>query len=233
MPMQAAERAADAFFQDAGDGVQRHAQQHAGDRGSEQEREEWLQASPGDAIGLRWGTVLTNGRLVHEGGGGGGGADRRGRGQPADHLLSQHALNRIQKVTQALCAPVHRVDRCQQIALYSLPWCDERGLACKVWIESPASSWRAADPGRHRHRVRPPRRPGGRHPSQRHRCWPAPRSGGAAGDRSLALRATAHEARAHAAQGVEPAHRDRRPADRGWAEKCGCGRGRRCGWRRS
>jgi len=85
------------------------------------------------AIGLHWGPVLTNGRLVT-------GpsvdvvtriAEVAGRGRL---LLSQHALNRIPKVTQALCTPVAESIG-DGIELYSLPWADERGLACKVWIE--------------------------------------------------------------------------------------------------
>ena len=85
------------------------------------------------AIGLHWGTVLTNGRLVT-------GpsvdvvariAEVAGRGRI---LLSQHALNRIPRVTQALCTPVAESIG-DEIELYSLPWGDERGLACKVWIE--------------------------------------------------------------------------------------------------
>jgi len=85
------------------------------------------------SIGLHWGTVLTNGRLVT-------GpsvdvvtriAEVAGRSRL---LLSQHALNRIPKVTQALCTPVAESIG-DEIELYSLPWGDERGLACKVWIE--------------------------------------------------------------------------------------------------
>jgi hypothetical protein len=85
------------------------------------------------SIGLHWGTVLTNGRLVT-------GpsvdvvtriAEVAGRGR---FLVSQHALNRIPKVTQALCTPVAESIG-DGIELYSLPWADERGLACKVWIE--------------------------------------------------------------------------------------------------
>ena len=85
------------------------------------------------AIGLHWGTVLTNGRLVT-----GAAVDTVARiAEGAGNrriLLSQHALNRIPKVTQALCAPVAESIG-DEIALYSLPWCDERGLASKVWIE--------------------------------------------------------------------------------------------------
>jgi hypothetical protein len=58
-------------------------------------------------------------------------AEAAGRGRL---LLSQHALNRIPKVTQALCTPVAESIG-DEIELYSLPWGDERGLACKVWIE--------------------------------------------------------------------------------------------------
>jgi hypothetical protein len=85
------------------------------------------------SIGLHWGTVLTNGRLVT-------GpsvdvvariAEVAGRGRL---LLSQHAFNRIPRVTQALCTPVAKSIG-DDIELYSLPWSDERGLACKVWIE--------------------------------------------------------------------------------------------------
>jgi CHAT domain len=85
------------------------------------------------AIGIHWGTVLTNGRLVT-------GpsvdvvtriAEAAGRGRL---LLSQHALNQIPKVTQALCTPVAESVG-NELALYSLPWGDDRGLACRVWIE--------------------------------------------------------------------------------------------------
>lgn len=85
------------------------------------------------SIGLHWGMVLTNGRLVT-------GlsvdvvariAEVAGRGRL---LLSQHALNQIPRVTQALCTPVVESIG-DEIELYSLPWGDERGLACKVWIE--------------------------------------------------------------------------------------------------
>jgi hypothetical protein len=85
------------------------------------------------SVGLHWGTVLTNGRLVT-------GpsvdvvariAEVAGRGRL---LLSQHALNQIPKVTQALCTPIAEAMG-DDIELYSLPWGDERGLACKVWIE--------------------------------------------------------------------------------------------------
>lgn len=85
------------------------------------------------SIGLHWGTVLTNGRLVT----GpsmdvvGRIAEVAGRGRL---LLSQHAFNRIPRVTQALCTPVAESIG-HEIELYSLPWGDERGLACKVWIE--------------------------------------------------------------------------------------------------
>ena len=90
------------------------------------------------AIGLHWGTVLTNGRLVT-------GpsvdvvariAEVAGRGRL---LLSQHALNQIPKVTQALCTPVAGSIG-DESALYSLPWGDERGLVCKVWIEESGES---------------------------------------------------------------------------------------------
>jgi CHAT domain len=92
-------------------------------------REEQIMVS----IGLHWGTVLTNGRLVT------GApvevvariAEVAGRSRI---LLSQHALNRIPRVTQALCMPVtESID--DDIELYSLPWSDERSLACKVRIE--------------------------------------------------------------------------------------------------
>ncbi|HWO25085.1 MAG TPA: CHAT domain-containing protein [Kofleriaceae bacterium] len=85
------------------------------------------------SIGLHWGTVLTNGRLVT-------GpsvdivariAEIAGRGRL---LLSQHALNQIPRVTQALCTPVAESIG-DGIELYSLPWGDERALACRVWIE--------------------------------------------------------------------------------------------------
>ena len=85
------------------------------------------------SIGLHWGTVLTNGKLVT-------GpavsavariAEVAGRRRL---LLSQHALNRIPKVTQALCTPVTESIG-DEIELYSLPWADERGLACQVRIE--------------------------------------------------------------------------------------------------
>lgn len=84
------------------------------------------------AIGLHWGPVLTNGRLVT-------GpsvstvvriAEAAGRSRI---LLSQQALNQIPRVTQALCTPV--VESSDDLALYSLPWGDERGLASKVRIE--------------------------------------------------------------------------------------------------
>lgn len=85
------------------------------------------------SIGLHWGMVLTNGRLVT-----GSSVDVvariaevAGRGRL---LLSQHALNRIPRVTQSLCTPVAESIG-DEIELYSLPWGDERGLACKVWIE--------------------------------------------------------------------------------------------------
>jgi hypothetical protein len=85
------------------------------------------------SIGLHWGTVLTNGRLVT-----GPSVDVVARiAEVADRgrlLLSQHALNRIPRVTQALCTPVAESIG-DEIELYSLPWGDERGLACKVWIE--------------------------------------------------------------------------------------------------
>lgn len=85
------------------------------------------------SIGLHWGTVFTNGRLVT-------GpsvdvaarvAELAGRGRL---LLSQHAFHRIPRVTQALCTPVAGAVS-DSIELYSLPWGDERGLASKVWIE--------------------------------------------------------------------------------------------------
>jgi hypothetical protein len=85
------------------------------------------------AIGLHWGTVLTNGRLVT-----GPSVDAVARIAEAAGrsrlLVSQHALNRIPRVTQALCTPV--VESVGDgIELYTLPWADERGLVCKVWIE--------------------------------------------------------------------------------------------------
>jgi hypothetical protein len=85
------------------------------------------------AIGIHWGTVLTNGRLVI-----GPSVDAvariaevAGRGRC---LLSRQAINQIPRVTQALCAPVAE-SMGDDLELYSLPWGDERGLACKVWIE--------------------------------------------------------------------------------------------------
>ena len=85
------------------------------------------------SIGMHWGTVLTNGRLVA---GPSVGvvsriAEVAGRSRL---LLSQHALNRIPRVTQALCAPVDESIG-DDIELYSLPWGDERGLARQVRIE--------------------------------------------------------------------------------------------------
>lgn len=85
------------------------------------------------AIGLHWGPVLTNGRLVT-------GpsvstvvriAEAAGRSRV---LLSQHALNQIQRVTQAICAPVASSIG-DDLELYSLPWGDERWLINKVRIE--------------------------------------------------------------------------------------------------
>jgi hypothetical protein len=85
------------------------------------------------AIGLHWGTVLTNGRLVT-----GSSVDVVTRiaeiAGRSRFLLSQHALNQLPRVTQALCVPVTESIG-DEIELYSLPWGDERGLACKVWIE--------------------------------------------------------------------------------------------------
>jgi hypothetical protein len=49
-------------------------------------------------------------------------------------LLSQHALHRIPKVTQALCTPVGGSVG-DELELYSLPWGDERGLARQVRVE--------------------------------------------------------------------------------------------------
>jgi hypothetical protein len=85
------------------------------------------------SIGLHWGTVLTNGRLVT-----GPSVDAVARiAEVAGRsrlLVSQHALNRIPRVTQALCTPV--VESIGDgIELYTLPWADERGLVCKVRIE--------------------------------------------------------------------------------------------------
>jgi hypothetical protein len=85
------------------------------------------------SIGLHWGTVLTNGKLVT-------GpavyavariAEVAGSSQL---LLSQHALHRIPKVTQALCIPVAESIG-DELELYLLQWGDERGLARKVRIE--------------------------------------------------------------------------------------------------
>jgi hypothetical protein len=85
------------------------------------------------AIGLHWGPVLTNGRLVT-------GpsvstvvriAEAAGRSRV---LLSQHALNQIPRVTQAICTPV-ATSIGGDLELYSLPWGDERWLASKVRIE--------------------------------------------------------------------------------------------------
>lgn len=85
------------------------------------------------SIGLHWGTVLTNGRLVI-----GPSVDAVARiAEVAGRsrlLLSQHALNRIPRVTQALCTPVTE-SLGDGIELYTLPWADERGLVCKVRIE--------------------------------------------------------------------------------------------------
>jgi hypothetical protein len=85
------------------------------------------------SIGLHWGTVLTNGRLVT-----GPSVDTVARIAEVSGrnrvLVSQHALNRIPRVTQALCTPV--VESIGDgIELYTLPWADERGLVCKVRIE--------------------------------------------------------------------------------------------------
>ncbi|HEX3759215.1 MAG TPA: hypothetical protein VHW23_10930, partial [Kofleriaceae bacterium] len=85
------------------------------------------------SIGLHWGTVLTNGKLVT-------GpavsavlriAELAGSSQL---LVSQHALHRIPKVTQARCAPVAGSVG-DELELYALPWGDERGLARQVRIE--------------------------------------------------------------------------------------------------
>jgi hypothetical protein len=85
------------------------------------------------AIGLHWGTVLSNGRLVT-----GPSVDTVARiaeaAGPSRVLLSQHALNQIPKMTQALCAPVAESIG-DGFELYTLPWADERGLVCKVRIE--------------------------------------------------------------------------------------------------
>jgi CHAT domain len=85
------------------------------------------------AIGLHWGTVLTNGRLVT-----GPSVDLVARiaetAGPSRVLLSQHALNQIPRVTQTLCAPVTESIG-DGVELYTLPWADERGLVCKVRIE--------------------------------------------------------------------------------------------------
>jgi hypothetical protein len=85
------------------------------------------------AIGFHWGTVLTNGRLVT-----GPLVDAVARiaeaAGPSRILLSQHALNQIPRVTQALCAPVSDSIG-DGIELYTLPWSDERSLVCKVRIE--------------------------------------------------------------------------------------------------
>jgi len=85
------------------------------------------------AIGLHWGPVLTNGRLVT-----GPSVSTVGRIAEAAGrsrvLLSQHALNQIPRVTQALCTPVATALG-GDLELYSLPWGDERALASKVRIE--------------------------------------------------------------------------------------------------
>jgi hypothetical protein len=85
------------------------------------------------SLGLHWGTVLTNGRLVT-----GPSVDVVARiAEVAGRsrlLVSQHALNRIPRVTQALCTPVIESIG-DGIDLYTLPWVDERGLVCKVRIE--------------------------------------------------------------------------------------------------
>jgi hypothetical protein len=85
------------------------------------------------SIGLHWGTVLTNGKLV------------TGPAVPAvariaelagasQLLLSQHALHRIPKVTQTQCTPVGGSIG-DDLELYALPWGNERGLARQVRIE--------------------------------------------------------------------------------------------------
>jgi hypothetical protein len=85
------------------------------------------------AIGLHWGTVLTNGKLVT-----GPAVSAVVRiaevAVSSQLLLSQHALHRIPKVTQALCMPVAESIG-DELELYSLPWGDERGLARQVWVE--------------------------------------------------------------------------------------------------
>jgi hypothetical protein len=85
------------------------------------------------SIGLHWGIVLTNGRLV-TGPAVGAVARIAEVAGSSQLLLSQHALHRIPKVTQALCTPVAESIG-DELELYSLPWGDERGLACKVRIE--------------------------------------------------------------------------------------------------
>jgi hypothetical protein len=85
------------------------------------------------SIGLHWGTVLTNGKLVT-----GPAVSAVARiaelAGSSQLLLSQHALHRIPKVTQALCTPVAGSVG-DELELYSLPWGDERGFARQVRIE--------------------------------------------------------------------------------------------------
>ncbi|TMQ23409.1 MAG: CHAT domain-containing protein [Deltaproteobacteria bacterium] len=85
------------------------------------------------SIGHHWGTVLTNGKLVT-----GPAVSAVARiaevAGSSQLLLSQHALHRIPKVTQALCTPVTESIG-DELELYSLPWGDERGLARQVRIE--------------------------------------------------------------------------------------------------
>jgi len=85
------------------------------------------------SIGLHWGTVLTNGRLVT-----GPSVDTVARiaevAGKSRLVVSQHALNQIPKVTQALCTPIVESIG-DEVELYTLPWADERGLVCKVRIE--------------------------------------------------------------------------------------------------
>lgn len=85
------------------------------------------------SIGLHWGTVLTNGKLVT--GPAVSAVARIAEVAGASRLvMSQHALHRIPKVTQALCTPV-AASIGDDLELYSLPWSDERGLARNVRIE--------------------------------------------------------------------------------------------------
>ena len=88
------------------------------------------------SIGLHWGTVLTNGKLVT-----GPAVPAVARiaelAEASQLLLSQHALHRIPKVTQTQCTPVGGSVG-DEPELYALPWGDERGLARQVRVEDAA-----------------------------------------------------------------------------------------------